>query len=36
MRKIVPRKAVSQNISIKRDQTGVNVFMEVRKPDDEE
>jgi len=36
MRKIAPRKAISQNISIKRDPTGVNLFMEVRKPDDEE
>jgi len=35
MRAIAPRLADSQNISIKRDSTGVNVFIEVRKSEDE-
>jgi extracellular factor (EF) 3-hydroxypalmitic acid methyl ester biosynthesis protein len=36
MQTLVPRKAVPENVSIKRDQTGVNVFIEVRKPSGEE
>jgi extracellular factor (EF) 3-hydroxypalmitic acid methyl ester biosynthesis protein len=35
IRAIAPGKAVPENISLKRDPTGVNVFMEVRKPDGE-
>jgi extracellular factor (EF) 3-hydroxypalmitic acid methyl ester biosynthesis protein len=36
MQTLVPRKAASQDVSIKRDATGVNVFIEVRKPSGEE
>jgi extracellular factor (EF) 3-hydroxypalmitic acid methyl ester biosynthesis protein len=32
---ITPRRARPDNVTLKRDPTGVNVFMEVRKPDDE-
>ena len=31
-RAVAPQKAVAENILLKRDQTGVNVLMEVRKP----
>jgi extracellular factor (EF) 3-hydroxypalmitic acid methyl ester biosynthesis protein len=36
MRTLVPRNADVQNASIKRDPTGVNIFIEVRKPNSEE
>ena len=36
MRTLVPRNADFQNASIKRDPTGVNIFIEVRKPGGEE
>lgn len=32
IRAIAPQKAIPENISLKRDPTGVNVFMEIRKP----
>ena len=35
MRLLAPQKAARDNISIKRDPSGVNVFMEVRKPNGE-
>ena len=35
LRSIAPQKAKEQDISITRDQTGVNVFIEVRKPNGE-
>ena len=34
-RAVAPQKAVPENILLKRDPTGVNVLMEVRKPDGE-
>jgi len=33
---VVPKKALPQNVCIKRDPTGVNIFIEVRKPSGEE
>jgi extracellular factor (EF) 3-hydroxypalmitic acid methyl ester biosynthesis protein len=33
---VVPQKALPQNVCIKRDPTGVNIFIEVRKPSGEE
>jgi extracellular factor (EF) 3-hydroxypalmitic acid methyl ester biosynthesis protein len=35
MQSITPRRAKPHNVTLKRDPTGVNVFMEVRKPNDE-
>lgn len=35
MRAVAPQKAKDQNLSIKRDPSGVNLFLEVRKPDGE-
>jgi len=35
MQAITPQRASAQNVTLKRDPTGVNVLMEVRKPDDE-
>ena len=35
MRSLAPPKATPDNISIKRDPSGVNVFMEIRKPNGE-
>jgi extracellular factor (EF) 3-hydroxypalmitic acid methyl ester biosynthesis protein len=36
MRTIVPHKADLEKVSIKQDSSGVNVFMEIRKPNGEE
>ncbi len=36
MRSVSPQKADPQDVSIKRDATGVNVFVEVRKPRSED
>jgi extracellular factor (EF) 3-hydroxypalmitic acid methyl ester biosynthesis protein len=36
MRSVTPQKADPQDVSIKRDSTGVNVFIEVRKPSGED
>ena len=36
MRTIIPHKSTPQNASIRRDKTGVNLFLEVRKPSSEE
>jgi len=33
MRSLSPQKAQEQNVCIKRDPSGVNLFLEVRKPD---
>jgi extracellular factor (EF) 3-hydroxypalmitic acid methyl ester biosynthesis protein len=35
MRTIVPAKVATENVTIKRDPTAVNIFIEVRKPSDE-
>ena len=35
LRTIAPRRANAQNVTLKRDPTGVNVFMEIRKADSE-
>ena len=36
MRSLTPQKATPENVSIKRDPSGVNVFMEVRKSNSEQ
>ena len=36
MRSLAPKRAAPENISIKRDSSSVNVFMEARKPSSEE
>ncbi|MGH7951845.1 MAG: class I SAM-dependent methyltransferase, partial [Limisphaerales bacterium] len=36
MRTFIPPKVILQNVSITREQTGVNIFLEIRKPGGEE